>query len=199
MPTANEVSVGSRIRELRNLKGYSLRALAESSGLSANAIGLIERGENSPTVSSLRQIANALEVPIVAFFQDETDGEAVFVRRDQRARSVGDGVSIENLASGLDSQRIEPFLVTVEPGNLPASETYTHTGEEFVYCLEGVIECRVGDRLYRMEPGDSLLFRASQVHGFHNSESMVATALVVLDEGLSEEGGSERSPRRIPH
>ncbi len=46
-----EPNVGQRIRTIRERQRLSLRALAERSGLSFNAISLIERGENSPTVS----------------------------------------------------------------------------------------------------------------------------------------------------
>ena len=62
------LNVGQRIRTIRERQGLSLRAVAERCGLSLNAISLIERGENSPTVSSLHHLATALNVPITRFF-----------------------------------------------------------------------------------------------------------------------------------
>lgn len=183
-----DTPVGQRIRELRKSKGLSLRALAELSGLSPNAISLIERGENSPTVSSLRQLANALEVPIAAFFQDPSEERVAFVKLDQRSRSFAEGVAMESLATGLIEQRLEPFLVTIDPGAGMNSETYSHTGEEFIHCLEGLIEYRVEDRLYQMEPGDSLLFKASQIHNFRNSSPSPAVALIVIEESEPHQG-----------
>ncbi len=47
---AESVDVGSRLRELRELRGISMRSLAEKSGLSANALSMIERGKTSPSV-----------------------------------------------------------------------------------------------------------------------------------------------------
>ena len=64
-----EISVGSRLRELRNERSLSIRALAERSGLNVNTFSLIENGKTSPSVSTLQQIAAALEVPITAFFE----------------------------------------------------------------------------------------------------------------------------------
>lgn len=191
-----ECNVGARIRTLRNRKGHSLRALAGLSGLSSNAISLIERGENSPTVSSLRQLANALEVPIVAFFQDDSQEQTVFVKAEQRAKSTASGTTIESLGTGLHGQRLEPFLVTVQPGSNAAAGTYVHEGEEFVLCMEGRLEYRVGDRLYTMEPGDSLLFKASQVHGFSNPEGHLAIALIIIDEheNPNDKGGPRAHP-----
>ncbi len=48
-----------------------MRALARDSGLSTNALSMIERGRTSPSVSTLHKIAEALEVPITAFFRLE--------------------------------------------------------------------------------------------------------------------------------
>ena len=66
--TAQEIpNVGQRIRTIREAQGHSLRALAERSGLSLNAISLIERGENSPTVSSLHPV----DPPLADIFFDQ--------------------------------------------------------------------------------------------------------------------------------
>ncbi len=191
-----ECTVGMRIRSLRTRKGLSLRALAELSGLSSNAISLIERGENSPTVSSLRQLAHALEVPIVAFFQDESQKKAVFIKSGQGARSIAEGATLESLATGLDEQRLQPFLVTVDPSAGAPCGGYVHEGEEFIHCMEGTLEYRVGDRLFLMEPGDSLLFKANQVHGFHSPEGGKAVALIIIDE--SGQSGEADGPRVHP-
>ncbi|MFZ2097760.1 MAG: helix-turn-helix transcriptional regulator, partial [Anaerolineales bacterium] len=83
MSENSEPNVGMRLRSLREEQGLSLRALAERCGLSINSISQIERGENSPTVSSLHRLATALKVPIATFFQDETKQTIVFVKRDR--------------------------------------------------------------------------------------------------------------------
>src|SRR5512147_939160 len=72
-----EVNVGRRLRELRNERGLSIRALAEHSGLNVNTFSLIENGKTSPSVSTLQQIAAALEVPITAFFENNTPKNSV--------------------------------------------------------------------------------------------------------------------------
>lgn len=192
MEQIHEALVGPRIRELRTGRGLTLRELAERSGLSRNAISLIERGENSPTVSSLVRLATALEVPIVSFFQESTQEMTVFVKAGARPRSQANRTTIESLATGLADQRLEPFMVSVEPGGGPATDTYSHSGEEFVLCLQGAIEYRVGDRLYQVKAGDSLLFKASQTHGFRNPTDERAIALIIIDERETE--GDERLP-----
>ena len=180
-PEMNEkLAVGQRIRELRTKQGLSLRALAELSNLSSNAISLIERGDNSPTVSSLHSLATALAVPITAFFEQQGDGDVIHLRKDRRPTSETAGVRMENLGSGLPNQQIEPFLMTIEPGSSSTSSQITHSGEEFVYVLKGALICMIDGQEYDLEKGDSLLFLASQPHIYNNQTSQAAQILIVF-------------------
>lgn len=70
---AASVNVASSLRELREARGISMRTLATKSGLSANALSMIERGKTSPSVSTLYKLADALGVSITAFFGAGTE------------------------------------------------------------------------------------------------------------------------------
>lgn len=72
--------VGHQLRSLRNERGLSLRALAELCELSPNTISLVERGETSPSVSTLHRLATALGVPITAFFTEPVEKTHVILR-----------------------------------------------------------------------------------------------------------------------
>lgn len=172
--------VGQRVRELRTKNGLSLRALAELSGLSTNAISLIERGDNSPTVSSLHNLATALAVPITAFFEQHANGQVVHLKKNYRPTSETAGVKMENLGSGLPSQQLEPFLMTIAPGVSSTSSQITHSGEELVYVLKGALVSKIYDKEYQLEEGDSLLFLASQPHIYRNETKKVAQILIVF-------------------
>ena len=175
-----DVAVGPRIRELRTKKGLSLRALAELSKLSTNAISLIERGGNSPTVSSLHSLASALKVPITAFFEQQGDGQVIHLKKEQRPTSATAGVTMENLGSGLPNQQIEPFLITIKPGRSSTSSQITHSGDEFIYVLKGFLVCKISEQEYELEEGDSLLFLASQPHIYRNQSSETARFLIIF-------------------
>jgi transcriptional regulator with XRE-family HTH domain len=183
------LNVGSRLRAMREQQSLSLRALAEKCGLSINAISLIERGENSPTVTTLHRLANALNVPIVDFFQDEARKTAVFVKRNQGLRSQSGGSVMESLGIGLFNQQLEPFRMTIAPGSGNASDPISHSGEEFIHCLEGEIEYSVGDNIFRLEQGDSLLFDATQQHAYHNPLRKPSVILLILQTSLDRGNG----------
>ena len=84
---AQSVDVAARLRELREGQGMSMRALAAKSGLSANALSMIERGKTSPSVSTLYKLADALGVPITEFFSPQADKQnAILIKADERTR-----------------------------------------------------------------------------------------------------------------
>ena len=175
-----EPNVGARIRAYREEQGLSLRKLAERCQLSINAISQIERGGNSPTVVTLHRLATALNVDITNFFQPETRQMVVFVPHASALTTQMKGIRVESLGLGLTNQQMEPIRMTLAPGVGNPAELVTHSGEEFLHCLEGECECRVGAQVFMLQSGDSLLFRAEQPHTYRNLSSTPAIMLVVF-------------------
>src|SRR5689334_23926403 len=106
---AVSVNIGERLRELREAHNISMRALAAKSGLSANALSMIERGKASPSVSTLYKLAEALGVSITSLFgSDKQRQQVVFLRNDERTRiSFTRGV-FEGLGGEQFVGRVEP-------------------------------------------------------------------------------------------
>ena len=180
-PLSTEINVGRRLQELRSLQGLSIRALAEKSGLNFNTLSMIENEKTSPNVSTLQQLAIALHVPITAFF------EAAFVHKDvvfqkigQRARTVFSHSELEDLGGGLALGEATPLLMTAKPHANSGPEAIVHTGQEFVYCLEGSIVYWVGDDEYFLEPGDSLIFQAHIPHRWENREDTQSRSILII-------------------
>lgn len=186
MATNEEPKVGRRLRAIREQQGLSMRALGERSGLSVNAISQIERGENSPTVSSLHRLATALDIPITELFQEETRQTSVLVKRNQGLRSQSIGTEMESLGIGLFNQQLEPFRMRIEPGGANVDDPVSHPGEEFVHCLDGETEYLVGDRVFQLKQGDSLLFDAQQPHAYRNLSGKAATLLIVFQSSRNQ-------------
>ncbi len=59
---------GKKIKLLRESQKISQEKLGQLAKLERNSIGMIERGESNPTLCSLNQIANALNVDITELF-----------------------------------------------------------------------------------------------------------------------------------
>jgi transcriptional regulator with XRE-family HTH domain len=178
---AAPVEVGLRLRQLRLERGYSMRALARSSILSTNALSMIERGRTSPSVSTLYKLAEALAVPITAFFRTEFPRQTiVFTQKDRRsrlefARGIWEGMGGEAFTGG-----VEPFILTLEAGATSGPHGLLHSGHEFVLCLEGELEYEVEETRFSLKAGDSLIFASRLPHRWRNSGKGVAQVVIVL-------------------
>ena len=184
---AYSVDVGTRLRQLREQRNMSMRSLATASGLSANALSMIERGKTSPSVSTLYKLATAMGVPITTFFGEPTTKQkAIFMHAQERPRVPFSRGVWEGLGGEQFSGRVEPFMLTLESGATSGPHTMAHTGHEFVFCLRGQLEYHVEKEIYTLESGDSLLFAANLNHRWRNPGKNVTNALIVLS-GFSDE------------
>lgn len=61
---ALRIKLGGHVRDLRREAGWSQEDLADESGLHANYIGMVERGERRVTVEAVRRIAKAFNLKL---------------------------------------------------------------------------------------------------------------------------------------
>lgn len=178
---AISVDVGARIKELRESRNLSIRELARRSGFSASGLSMIERGKNSPSVSTLYKLSQTLGVPITTFFQTNLKLDKVVHRRaSERTRVPFMRGVWEGLGGEAFSDRVEPFALTLETGANSGPDPIVHSGHEFVVCLRGQLEYRIEDETYLLEAGDSLLFQAYLRHRWRNPGPLVTNAIFVL-------------------
>ncbi|WP_136637153.1 helix-turn-helix domain-containing protein [Pseudooceanicola onchidii] len=167
-----EVAIGREVRALRKRQRMTGADLAAQTGLSVGMLSKIENGVISPSLSTISALAHALKVPLVQLFSGyEEDKGCMHVK-------AGEGVEIEragtraghqyhllgHIGSNNSGVVVEPYLITLtsESDRFP---TFQHEGIEMLYVIEGVMDYRHGDRLYRLDPGDSLLFDSDAPHG----------------------------------
>jgi transcriptional regulator with XRE-family HTH domain/predicted Fe-Mo cluster-binding NifX family protein len=195
-----EVLVGRKLRELRYRNGLSLRALADRSGLNINTLSLVENGKSSPSVSTLQQLALALDVSIATFFQSEpVEKRIVFTPVDERPQAAFGRTQMQNLGQDLAGSVVQPFVVTLKPGTGSGDQLIVHTGHEFVYCLNGSIRYKIEQDEYHLTPGDSLVFEAHLPHCWKNSGEDTAQILLILypSDEREKSGGRHFSPETM--
>jgi len=194
-PGTSHVSeqVGGKLHAMRKARKLSIRALAEQSNLSVNTLSLIENGKTSPSVSTLSQLAQSLDVSITAFFETEHPSKRiVYQRAGERQQLVFSQGHMEKLNEGLPRMGSEPFITRLEPGANSGKTPIVFPGREFIYCLDGHITYIIEDEIYPLAPGDSLIFDAYTPHAWRNTASTSSSALLVL----CPEDSLEESPER---
>lgn len=192
-PQSAEAEVGHRLRALRARRGLSLRALAERSGLNINTLSLIENNKTSPSVSTLQQLARSLEVSITAFFKASIPPQQVVYTPDgQRPTSSFGGSFMQNLGRNLSGSALQPFIVSLQPGESSSPPIIVHTGYEFVYGLSGSVQYQVEEQTYCIGPGDALVFEAHLPHSWRNDGDQQAQFLLVFQPGDQRDEPAQR-------
>jgi uncharacterized cupin superfamily protein len=104
----------------------------------------------------------------------------MFVQRDQGLSTNGDHVFMESLRIGLRNQQLEPFRMIIQPGSGKLNSPVSHSGEEFIHCLQGEIDYVVAGKTYHLEQGDSRLFEATHPHIYYNPTNEPASILLII-------------------
>ena len=186
------LKIGSKVRELRQKKHYTLQDVAAKSGLSKPFLSQIENDHVVPPVATLLKLARAFDVGLAYFFQDEVGIDRIAItRRDERLRverrphhRKGEVNYIyEALDTKKTNKHMEPFLVEFPVQDTSEMIFMNHEGEEFLHVLEGTLEFRSTDRLEVLEPGDSIYFESDLSHSFRCLGEKSARAIVVVWNG----------------
>lgn len=184
--------VGEKLRIIREERGLSQRELAHHAGISANTVSLIERDENSPSVSTLQSLASALNIRMSYFFNDHEPAQILHIKANERPIISSKGVRIEGLGSRLNYQEMEPFLVSLNPGSGSGERQVVHTGHELVYCLSGQVEYLIDGKIYQLVLGDFLFFEAHLPHLWRNVSEEDAVILLILQSSGQAAQSAER-------
>jgi transcriptional regulator with XRE-family HTH domain len=167
-----EERIGARIRALREGRNATLDQLATETKLTKGQLSRIENGKVSSPVSTLTRIAAALGVaPGDLFSISVPSARAVLVPKEKRRVIVGRasklGHTYESLAFDLPFDKdFEPYLMTIEEKKIdPKHNVFRHPGQELLYMLEGAMDYRHGEEVFRLSPGDSLYFDGMISHG----------------------------------
>ncbi len=160
--------IGSRIRQKRLERGLSLKDLAQAIGKTPSFLSQVERDLAEPSITSLRDIGKALEVPIFYFFMDAQERGPV-VRRDQRKIITFPGyqLAFELLSPSLNRE-MEIIQGRLKPGGMTCETPLPHPGEEATLVLTGRMEIQVGSDCYFLEEGDCIYYYASVPHKIVN-------------------------------
>ncbi len=167
-----DIKVGKKIKDIREDKGLTLEDIAGRTGLSPSDISQIENLMVSPSLGTLIKLARAIEVSISYFFGEDTEQPFCLVRAEERkmvsrfasTEGASYGYSYESLGYCKKDGEMDPFIVTLNPPDVSQVDPNCHTGEEFIFVLEGEVEVKLGDHTDVLHSGDSIYYDANIPH-----------------------------------
>lgn len=172
--------ISEKIRSLRRENDFTLKELSEKTGLSISFLSQVENGTSSLAITSLKKIADALNVPINTFFGSWQNHNFLVKSEDQTKFKIEGSDSEYVLLSGEFSERYLEALIVYIPPESKHGHKFNHPGEEFVYVLEGAIIVNINGEQYLAKAGDSIHYPSKIPHSWTNPLNQKAKILTVL-------------------
>ena len=176
--------IGSRVRELRRSKGFTLEVLAERSGVSRAMISKIERGEKNPTLVVAAQIAEGFGITLSQLVGIEERREVIVVPKERR-------MVMRDPATGFERQLLSPtfgrkgveFIRNMVPEGSTSGEFPPHKRGvvEYVVVERGSLKAILAEEEYLLEEGDAIYFEADVPHRFENAGDGECSYYLVID------------------
>ncbi|MBO5913156.1 MAG: AMP-binding protein, partial [Clostridia bacterium] len=163
--------VASRIKEMREIMGWSVEEMAEKTEVSAEIYKSYESGADDMPFSFIYKCAQVFDIQMTQLLEGKTARLSSYTvtRKGQGQTTVDeDGITIRNLAPKFKDKISEPYMVRYEYSadlqNRPI-DLATHSGQEFDLVLEGSLKVQVGEHTEILNEGDSIYYNSSTPHG----------------------------------
>lgn len=168
--------LAARVREERTAKGLSLDALSKLSGVSRSMLSQIERGESSPTVSSLWNLTRALNVDFSRLLDEEAAAQSAIrehltagqvpVIRDRTA-----GCDIRILSSPEEVGQTEVYDIDFDAGSALESAPHKAGCVEHLTVISGSVEVQSDAETVTAGTGDTVRYAADLDHAIRAADA----------------------------
>lgn len=180
------MSLGPKIREVRNSKKMTLKDVSEKTDLTSSYLSQVEREITEPSIAALRKISNALGVPLNVFLTEPDKANHLLIRSDERLKLVlpHSNVVYEFLTPIASEKKIPPKMevltMKLKPESWSSNQPFVHDTDECFIVISGSFDVVIEDERYSLEKGDSIYIREASPHRFYNSGEEEAVAVSIV-------------------
>jgi transcriptional regulator with XRE-family HTH domain len=182
-PDAISRHLGSRVKQLRSLRGWSLESLANASGVSRSMLSDIEREQANPTLAVTLRIAQAFGMTLGELIEMPGATSAVSVIRadDKAYHYSSDRFCRIRTLSPLNLEKdVELYEVQLQAGGALRSAPHYEGTREFLTVQKGEVRVESSGDAELLHPGDSANYRADRPHAIINASPSEAVVLLVV-------------------
>jgi len=164
-----QLILARNLKAIREKEKLSLEKVSELSGVSKAMIGQIERGDSSPTITTIWKIANGLKVSFTSLINAPQPEAKMVLRNEIQVMSEDNGrYRVFPVFPFDEKKRFEIYTVEIDSeGNL-SSVGHIDGTEEFITVFDGEIAITVNECKYNLKKGDSIRFKADRPHTYSN-------------------------------
>jgi len=196
--------VALRIRELRELSGFTSEYIAEKLGISVDAYINYESGIEDLPFSFIHNSALLFGVELTDLLEGMSahlTSYSVTRKGQGRVTSKEQSIEVCDLAPRFRNKKAEPYWVTYEYSNEQQNKPIplvSHSGQEFNIIFSGQLKVQIGDHTETLSEGDSIYFKSSTPHGMIavGGQDCVFCAIVMPDD--AEHAEQMTSPVHAP-
>lgn len=181
--------LGEQVRNVRKSRGITLKSLAEQTGLSIGYISQIERDLTDPSLSTLRKLSEALDVPTYLFMGvAETDNRLTTRKNEVITLSQPNSSIRYHLLTPMPSAEFVPQSLIIrfelEPHSKDGERPVIHPSEEIIIVESGTVEVVIGTEKIHLEEGDSTLVRSKLPHLVINEKDQMAVGMAIFTPAI---------------
>ncbi len=162
----------ARLKEARRAKGLSLEAVANLSGVSRSMVSQIERGESSPTISTLWNLTRALQVDFAGLLEGTKTADQIEVLRKSEVPSIdnmGQNCHIRILSPPEEAGGHEVYDIQFDAGGALNSQPHARGAREQLTVLDGAVKVTSGSAVTELRQGDTARYAADIAHSISAS------------------------------
>ncbi len=190
------VEVAERIREMREIMGWTTAEMAEKTEVAEEDYLKYESGQADLPFTFIHKCALAFEIDLTDLLEGRSAARLssyTLTRKGQGQVTAHEkGIDIANLAPKFRDKIAEPYWVKYDyieaQQNVPIHLT-KHSGQEFDLIISGSLKVQVGSHIEILNEGDSIYYNSSTPHGMIavNGRDCVFVAVVLPGEDDTEE------------
>ena len=184
------MDVALRIREMREIVGYSVAVMAEKTEISQELYKEYEAGTADLPFTFMHKCAKVFGLELSELLEGHSAklSSYTITRKGMGMITASeDGITIQDMASMFRQKLATPYYVTYEYSEDLQDEpihTTTHDGQEFDLVLKGAMRIKVGDHEEVLREGDSIFYKSSTPHGMIaiDGESCVFLSMIMASD-----------------
>lgn len=174
---------GPRLREIRQDRGLTLAAVAESAGVTKGFLSLAERGKTQVSVPNLLRICEVLDVQPGSLFDYPDHPDEPVVHGGTALEMGGEGLR-EFLLTPSHETHLQAMRTILEPGGGSGGAYSLQADSIFALVIRGSLELVVDRAPRHLQSGDSLTFPARSTHEWSNPGPVDAEVVWVITAPL---------------